>query len=119
MTAVQAILAAQLVRSATGIGQYIDIALTDALLAWTVWETGAWFGDGEVAGPTGTRHRVSAPYQAYRTEDGYVTIGPATSGSGVAPPMRSARLAGSTTRGSQARRRGWSTSTSWRPRSRR
>jgi crotonobetainyl-CoA:carnitine CoA-transferase CaiB-like acyl-CoA transferase len=75
MTAVQAILAAQLVRSATGIGQYIDIALTDALLAWTVWETGAWFGDGEVAGPTGTRHRVSAPYQAYRTEDGYVTIG--------------------------------------------
>jgi crotonobetainyl-CoA:carnitine CoA-transferase CaiB-like acyl-CoA transferase len=44
MTAVQAILAAQLVRSATGTGQYIDIALTDALLAWTVWEAGAWFG---------------------------------------------------------------------------
>lgn len=78
MTAVQAILAAQLVRSATGVGQYIDIALTDALLAWTVWETGAWFGGGEPAGPTGTRHRASTPYQAYRTEDGYVTIGAGT-----------------------------------------
>jgi len=75
MTAVQAILAAQLVRSATGTGQYIDIALTDALLAWTVWEAGGWFGGGEVPAPTGTRHRLSTPYQAYRTADGYVTIG--------------------------------------------
>ena len=27
--------------------------------------------------PTGTRHRRSTPYQAYRTSDGYVTVGAA------------------------------------------
>lgn len=75
VTAVYSILAAQLVRSRTGAGQYIDISLTDALLAWTVWEAGMWFGDGTLALPNGTRHRLSAPYQAYRTADGYVTIG--------------------------------------------
>ena len=75
VTAVYSILAAQLVRQRTGEGQYIDIALTDSLLAWTVWEAGMWFGGGEVPRPTGTRHRLSAPYQAYRTSDGYVTIG--------------------------------------------
>jgi len=61
--------------SGFGQGQYIDIALTDALLAWTVWEAAALFSGGAVAGPTGTRHRLSTPYQAYRTKDGYVTIG--------------------------------------------
>jgi crotonobetainyl-CoA:carnitine CoA-transferase CaiB-like acyl-CoA transferase len=75
MTAVQSILAAQLVRAATGSGQYIDIAMVDALIAWTVWEAGGYFGAGTVPRPTGTRHRLSAPYQAYRTKDGYVTIG--------------------------------------------
>jgi len=75
VTAVYSILAAQLVRTRTGTGQYIDVSLTDALLAWTVWEAGMWFGDGTLAAPNGTRHRLSAPYQAFRTADGYVTIG--------------------------------------------
>ena len=75
VTAVYSILAAQLVRSSTGVGQRIDVSLTDALLAWTVWEAGMWFGDGTLAAANGTRHRLSAPYQAFRTADGYVTIG--------------------------------------------
>jgi crotonobetainyl-CoA:carnitine CoA-transferase CaiB-like acyl-CoA transferase len=75
VTAVYSILAAQLVRAQTGIGQRIDVALTDALLAWTVWEAGMWFGGGTLASPNGTRHRLTAPYQAFRTSDGYVTIG--------------------------------------------
>lgn len=74
MTAVQSVLAAQLVRAATGAGQYIDVAMVDSLIAWTVWEAGGFFGAGNVPKPTGTRHRLSAPYQAYRTKDGYVTI---------------------------------------------
>lgn len=74
MTAVQSVLAAQLVRASAGTGQYIDVALTDSLLAWTVWEAGAYFGAGDVPRPAGTRHRLSAPYQAFRTKDGYVTI---------------------------------------------
>jgi crotonobetainyl-CoA:carnitine CoA-transferase CaiB-like acyl-CoA transferase len=75
VTAVYSVLAAEMVRQRTGEGQYIDISLVDAGLAWTVWESGAYFGAGEVAAATGTRHRRSTPYQAYRTADGYVTIG--------------------------------------------
>jgi crotonobetainyl-CoA:carnitine CoA-transferase CaiB-like acyl-CoA transferase len=70
-------MAAEMQRRATGAGQYMDISLVDAGLAWAVWESGAYFGAGEVPQPTGTRHRRSTPYQAYRTSDGYVTIGAA------------------------------------------
>jgi len=74
-TAIYSILAAQMLRQRTGEGQYIDISLVDAGLAWTLWEAGAYFGSDELPAPTGTRHRRSTPYQAYRTADGYVTIG--------------------------------------------
>jgi crotonobetainyl-CoA:carnitine CoA-transferase CaiB-like acyl-CoA transferase len=72
---VQAILAAYIERLRSGEGQYIDLALVDCGVAWTVWEAAAYFGSGEIAEAMGTRHRRSAPYQAYRTQDGYVTIG--------------------------------------------
>lgn len=75
MTAIYSILAAHLQRQRTGEGQYMDISLVEAGLAWTVWESGAYFGGGEVPQATGTRHRRSAPYQAFRTSDGYITIG--------------------------------------------
>ena len=74
-TAIYSVLAAQMLRQRTGRGQYMDISLVDAGLAWTVWESGAFFGGGELPAATGTRHRRSTPYQAYRTADGYVTIG--------------------------------------------
>jgi crotonobetainyl-CoA:carnitine CoA-transferase CaiB-like acyl-CoA transferase len=74
-TAIYSILAAEMLRRRTGEGQYIDISLVDAALAWTVWESGAYFADGEIPRATGTRHRRSTPYQAYRTADGFVTIG--------------------------------------------
>jgi crotonobetainyl-CoA:carnitine CoA-transferase CaiB-like acyl-CoA transferase len=74
-TAIYSIMAAQMVRERTGNGQYIDISLVDAGLAWTLWEAGAYFGSGEVPAAAGTRHRRSTPYQAFRTVDGYVTIG--------------------------------------------
>ena len=74
-TAIYSIMAAQMVRERTGEGQYIDISLVDAGLAWTLWEAGAYFGSGEVPAAAGTRHRRSTPYQAFRTADGYVTIG--------------------------------------------
>jgi len=76
-TAIYSIMGAHLQRLRTGEGQYMDISLVDAGLAWTVWESGAYFAAGEVPQATGTRHRRSTPYQAYRTVDGYVTIGAA------------------------------------------
>src|SRR5918996_2748985 len=53
-TAIYSILAAQMMRQRTGEGQYIDISLVDAGLAWTLWEAGAYFGNGEVPAPSGT-----------------------------------------------------------------
>jgi crotonobetainyl-CoA:carnitine CoA-transferase CaiB-like acyl-CoA transferase len=73
--AVQAILAAHIARLGGQGGQYIDLSLVEAGVAWTVWEAAAYFGAGEVASAAGTRHRRNAPYQAFRTADGYVTVG--------------------------------------------
>ena len=76
-TAIYSILAAHIQRQRTGEGQYMDISIVEAGLAWTVWESGAYFASGEIPQATGTRHRRSAPYQAFRTADGFVTIGAA------------------------------------------
>jgi crotonobetainyl-CoA:carnitine CoA-transferase CaiB-like acyl-CoA transferase len=75
VTALSGILAAYIGRMRSGAGQYVETSLLEAGLAWTPWEFGAYFGSGEIPGATGTRHRRSAPYQAYRTQDGYVTAG--------------------------------------------
>jgi crotonobetainyl-CoA:carnitine CoA-transferase CaiB-like acyl-CoA transferase len=75
MTAASAIMAAYIRRLRVGGGQYIDVALVDAGLALTVWEAGAWFGGAREPVAEGTRHRLNAPYQAFRTADGYVTVG--------------------------------------------
>lgn len=75
VTALYGILGAYIGRLRTGKGQYLETSLLEAGLAWTQWEFGAYFGSGEVPTATGTRHRRSTPYQAYRTQDGYVTVG--------------------------------------------
>lgn len=75
VTALYGILGAYIGRLRTGKGQYLETSLLEAGLAWTPWEFGAYFGSGELPTATGTRHRRAAPYQAYRTGDGYVTVG--------------------------------------------
>ena len=75
LNAALAIVAAYVHKLRTGSGQYIDVSLLDAGLALTVWEAGAWFADGTEPLPTGSRHRGNAPYQAFATSDGYVTVG--------------------------------------------
>jgi crotonobetainyl-CoA:carnitine CoA-transferase CaiB-like acyl-CoA transferase len=75
VTALYGILGAYIGKLRTGKGQYLETSLLEAGLAWTQWEFGAYFGSGELPTATGTRHRRSTPYQAYRTLDGYVTLG--------------------------------------------
>jgi len=75
VTALYGILGAYIGRLKTGQGQYLETSLLEAGLAWTIWESGAYFGMGELPAATGTRHRRSTPYQAYKTRDGYVTVG--------------------------------------------
>lgn len=75
VTALYGLLGAYIGRLRTGKGQYLETSLLEAGLAWTPWEFGAYFGSGELPTATGTRHRRSSPYQAYKTRDGYVTVG--------------------------------------------
>jgi crotonobetainyl-CoA:carnitine CoA-transferase CaiB-like acyl-CoA transferase len=75
VTALYSILGAYIGKLRSGKGQYLETSLLEAGLAWTHWESGAYFGSGELPEATGTRHRRSTPYQAYKTKDGYVTVG--------------------------------------------
>ena len=72
--ATSAILAALIHRSRTGRGQYIDTSLIDAGVAMSVWEATEYFSTHVAPEPTGSAHRMSAPYQAVRCADGYITI---------------------------------------------
>lgn len=75
MTAVYSILAAYIHRQKAGEGQHIDIAVAECGLPWFTWEAAAYFAEGTVPERTGWRHRVSAPYQALCTADGYLVLG--------------------------------------------
>ena len=74
-TALQSILMAYIYKLRSGEGQYIDVSLVESGLAWTVWEAAAYFGQGELPERTGTAHRVSAPYQGFKTQDDYILVG--------------------------------------------
>ncbi len=72
------ILAALEARHRTGLGQHVDSSLVEAGVALSVWEATEYFTEGRNPQPTGSAHRLHAPYQAFRCADGYVTIGAAT-----------------------------------------
>ncbi len=55
-------------------GQYIEVSLLESALAYTVWESTGYFYNEEIAEPLGSAHRVSAPYQALKTKDGYLNV---------------------------------------------
>jgi crotonobetainyl-CoA:carnitine CoA-transferase CaiB-like acyl-CoA transferase len=71
------ILAALRHRDQTGQGQHVDTSLVDSGLALSVWEVTDYFSSGQVPGPLGSAHRMTAPYQAFKCSDGYITIGAA------------------------------------------
>lgn len=74
--ALAAILATLHWRKTSGRGQHIDTSLFEAGIALSVWEATEFFGGGS-PGPLGSAHRMSAPYQAFRCSDGYITVGAA------------------------------------------
>ncbi|MBH65326.1 MAG: CoA transferase [Chloroflexi bacterium] len=75
MFSVYGILTAYINKLKTGKGQFLEISLLEAALAYTVWESAGYFATGEVAGPLGSSHRNSAPYQALATSDGHLVVG--------------------------------------------
>lgn len=70
MLAVQAILAALLVRHKTGRGQRIDIAMLDAVAALLTYQASFVFAAGSAPHRMGNRHPSIAPYDTFPSADG-------------------------------------------------
>ena len=68
------VLAALLARERTGRGQFVDTSLFEAALGLSVWESTEYWATGRTPEPHGSAHRLNAPYQAFRTADGYVVL---------------------------------------------
>ena len=62
-------------RHKVGTGQHVDTSLVDAGVGLSVWEATQYFSGRGVPERLGSAHRMSAPYQAFRCADGYITIG--------------------------------------------
>lgn len=73
--AASAILGALFAREETGQGCLVEASLLDSALAYAVWESTQYWCSGEVPSAHGSAHHMNAPYQAFRCDDGYVTIG--------------------------------------------
>ncbi|UWM78859.1 CoA transferase (plasmid) [Rhizobium sp. WSM4643] len=74
MYATVGILAALRHRDRTGEGQYIDLALYDAQVAWLINAATNHLVSGKVPGRIGNRHPNIAPYQTFKTADGDIAI---------------------------------------------
>jgi formyl-CoA transferase len=72
--AANGIQAALLARERTGRGQRVETSLFEAALGLSVWEATEYWATGEPPQPLGSAHRLSAPYQAFRARDGFLTI---------------------------------------------
>ena len=69
------ILAALIHKMKTGEGQLVETSLMEAAMQQTYWQAAMFFATGVSAGPLGSAHPLTAPYQAFQTQDGYVNIG--------------------------------------------
>jgi crotonobetainyl-CoA:carnitine CoA-transferase CaiB-like acyl-CoA transferase len=62
-------------RQRSGLGQMVDTSLFEAGLQQMYWAFANYFADGTVLPKAGSANPTSAPYQAFRTGDGWVNIG--------------------------------------------
>ena len=74
------ILAALHARESSGEGQMLDTSLFEAGIIHTYWHSAMCFATGRAPGPMGTAHPLNAPYQAFPTSDGWITVGAANQG---------------------------------------
>ena len=72
-----AVAAAYVHKLKTGEGQKIDTSLFEAGIVHTYWQSAIGLATGVAPGPMGSAHPLNAPYQAFRTEDGWITLGAA------------------------------------------
>ena len=75
--AAMGVLAAYTHRLKTGLGQAVDTSLFEAGITHTYWQSAIAMATGEAPGPMGSAHPLNAPYEAFETADGWITIGAA------------------------------------------
>ena len=61
----------------TGEGQRVDTSLFEAGITHTYWQSAICFATGIAPGPMGSAHPLNAPYEAFRTADGWLNLGAA------------------------------------------
>jgi crotonobetainyl-CoA:carnitine CoA-transferase CaiB-like acyl-CoA transferase len=69
------VVCALLQRERTGGGQLVDTSLFEAGITHTYWQSAIALASGVSPGPMGSAHPLTAPYQAFRTADGWVNVG--------------------------------------------
>ncbi len=57
-------------RHVHGEGQYIDVSMLDAQVAWLTYQAAYYFANGEAPSRLGAAHPTLVPYQAFRCQDG-------------------------------------------------
>ncbi|MCB0021200.1 MAG: CoA transferase, partial [Anaerolineales bacterium] len=78
--ATTAILAALHERERSGRGQYIDVALLDAQVAWLANVAHNYLATGEPPARYGNAHPSIVPYETFATADGRIAVGMGTDG---------------------------------------
>lgn len=71
------VVAALVQRERTGEGQMVDTSLLEGGVVHTYWHSAITFATGISPGPMGSAHPLNAPYQAFRTADGWINVGAA------------------------------------------
>jgi len=61
----------------TGEGQQIDTSLFEAGIVHTYWQSAIGLATNVAPGPMGSAHPLNAPYQAFKTKDGWINLGAA------------------------------------------
>ena len=64
-------------RNASGQGQKVDTSLFEAGIVHTYWQSAICMATGVSPGPMGSAHPLNAPYQTFRTRDGWINVGAA------------------------------------------
>jgi crotonobetainyl-CoA:carnitine CoA-transferase CaiB-like acyl-CoA transferase len=75
--AAMGVVAALHARSRTGEGQLVDTSLFEAGITLTYWQSAIALATGVAPGPMGSAHPLNAPYEAFETQDGWITLGAA------------------------------------------
>ena len=67
-------------RERTGEGRLVDTSLLEAGITQTFWQSAIALASGHSPGPLGSAHPLAAPYQAFRTADGWINVGASNQG---------------------------------------